>query len=184
MVGQIPVAVIVLVVLAAVIGVILRATSFGRLLYGTGRSAQALLYSGVRVGGVKIAAFAGAGLYAGAGALIFIGYYGSSGADSASGTILTVVTMVALGGIDIYGGSGGALGVILAIALIGILQDGMGLVNVSTTVQTIAIGCILIVTIGLPLLARRLPQSSVQRLRSLRPRLGAPHDSPDRVQEV
>lgn len=66
--------------------------------------------------------------------------------------------MVALGGIDIYGGSGGVLGVVLAIAAIGLLEDGMGLVNVSTTVQTIAIGCILVVTIGLPMLARRLPE--------------------------
>lgn len=163
-IGQIPVAVIVLAVLAVVIGMILRATSFGRLLYGTGRSAQALRYSGVRVSGVKLAAFAIAGLYAGAAALVFVGYYGSSGAASASGTILTVVTMVALGGIDIYGGSGGALGVVLAIVLIGVLEDGMGLVNVSTTVQTIAIGCILILTIGLPMLARRLPESAVGSL--------------------
>lgn len=168
-IGQVPVAVIVLAALAVVIGVILRATSLGRLLYGTGRSAQALRYSGIRVGGVKLAAFAIAGLYAGAGAVLFIGYYGSGGADSASGTILTVVTMVALGGIDIYGGSGGALGVTLAIVLIGILEDGMGLVNVSTTVQTIVVGCILLVTIGMPMLARRLPEPALRRLRALRP---------------
>jgi rhamnose transport system permease protein len=161
--GQLPVAVIVLAVLAAVIAITLRLTGFGRLLYGTGRSAQALRYSGIRVGWVKLAAFALAGGYAAAAALVFVGYYGSGGADSAAGTILTVVTMVALGGIDIYGGSGGALGVTLAVVLIGVLEDGMGLVNVSTTVQTIAIGCILIATIGLPLLLRRIPLPSLRR---------------------
>lgn len=165
-IGQIPVAVIVLAALAVVLGVVLRGTAFGRLLYGVGRSAQALRYSGIRVGGIKLAAFAVGGLSAGIGALVFVGYYGSGGADSASGTILTVVTLVALGGIDIYGGSGSALGVGLAVLLIGVLEDGMGLVNVSTTVQTIAIGCILVLTIGLPLLLRRLPSSRLKAFRA------------------
>jgi rhamnose transport system permease protein len=154
-VGPVPVSVALFAALAGLLGILLRSTSLGRLLYGVGRGADALRFSAVAVERVKLAAFGLAGLFAGLAAVVFVGFYGSGGADSAAGSILIVVTMVVLGGVDIYGGSGGVLGVVLAVILMGLLANGMGLVNISATVQTIVVGCILIATIAAPTLLRR-----------------------------
>lgn len=155
-IGQVPISLFIFVGVAAVLAVLLRLTSCGRSFYAVGRASEAVRRSGISVSITKTAAFAIAGMTAGIAALIFVGQYGSGGADSGSGTILTVVTAVALGGMDIYGGAGRISGVVLAVVLLDVVQNGMGLVNISTTIETIVIGSILVGSLGLPELFGRL----------------------------
>lgn len=145
-IGTIPIAVIILAIFALALGALLGLTTQGRALYGVGRAAEAVRRNGVPVAGTKLVAFAIGGFSAGLGALIFVGYYGSGGGDSASGTLLTVVTPVALGGFDIYGGSGRMSGVVLAWILLALIQDLMGLLYVATPVQNIVIGALLLIS--------------------------------------
>ena len=76
---------------------------------------------------------------AGVAALVWIGQYGSARGDNADGSILFVVTAVVLGGIDINGGRGSILGVVLALFLLGTLRNGMGLANVAGPTQTVVL---------------------------------------------
>lgn len=147
-VGQIPIALIVFAALAVLFSLTLGLTRLGRAWYAIGRASEVVRRSGWSIVGPKLIAFVLAGFSAGVAALVFVGYYGSGGGDSASGTILLVVTAVALGGLDIYGGSGRITGVVLALVLLAALQNGMGLINVSTTIQTIVIGVLLIASLA------------------------------------
>ena len=76
--------------------------------------------------------------------------------DLATGFELSAITAVVLGGANIFGGSGSILGTVLALFVIGMLQNGMTLANISADVQNIAVGALLILSILLPGLARRL----------------------------
>jgi rhamnose transport system permease protein len=58
--------------------------------------------------------------------------------------ILFVVTAVVLGGVEIRGGSGTVLGVVLALLLLGTLRNGMGLANVAGPSQTVVFGLLLV----------------------------------------
>jgi rhamnose transport system permease protein len=147
-VGEVPIALIVVAGLAVLFSLLLGLTGLGRAWYAIGRASEVVRRSGWSVVGPKLVAFLLACFSAGVAALVFVGYYGSGGGDSASGTILLVVTAVALGGLDIYGGSGRITGVVLALVLLAALQDAMGLINVSTTIQTIVIGALLIVSLA------------------------------------
>ena len=70
------------------------------------------------------------GLMAGFAAIVYLGYFGSVQADAAPGSsCIDVVTAVVLGGVDIFGGSGTMLGVLLALILIAVLRNGMQLAN-------------------------------------------------------
>ena len=72
--------------------------------------------------------FALSGLMAGFAAIAYLGFYGSVQADAASGSeLIDVVTAVVLGGVDIFGGSGSMLGVLLALILVRGLRNGMQL---------------------------------------------------------
>ena len=101
-------------------------------------------------------AYALAGGLPGVAGLVWIGQYGSARGDNADGSILFVVTAVVLGGVDINGGKGSILGVVLALLLLGTLRNGMGLANVAGPTQTVVFGALLIVGVLRPVIARAL----------------------------
>jgi rhamnose transport system permease protein len=140
----VPVSLLGLLLVALLVGVLMHATVFGRLAYTVGSNAKAARLSGVRVGAVKIAAFALGGLTAGLASLVYVGQYQSARADNASEMLLFVVTAVVLGGVDIFGGRGRVLGVVLALLLLGTIRNAMGLANVAGPVRTLVIGLLLI----------------------------------------
>jgi rhamnose transport system permease protein len=66
------------------------------------------------------------------------------------------VTVVLLGGVNIFGGRGSLLGVVLAVFIVAVLQNVMGLVNISGDIQSLAIGLLLILSVLGPNVARRI----------------------------
>jgi rhamnose transport system permease protein len=140
----VPASLLLMLVLYAGLAVLMHATVFGRRLFVCGANAEAARFSGIAVGRVKVAAFAIGGAAAALGALVYVGQYQSARADNASDLLLLVVTAVVLGGIDIFGGRGRVLGVLLSLVLLGTLKNGMGLANFAGPVQTLVIGTLLV----------------------------------------
>lgn len=142
-----PVSLILLAIVAIVLGFIMHGTVLGRTLFACGLNTRAALMSGIRVRAVKITAFAIAGAMSGLASLVYIGQFQSARADNASDMLLFIVTAVVLGGVDIFGGRGNVVGVVLSLLLLGTLENGMGLANVPGSVQTLVIGTVLIVSV-------------------------------------
>ena len=132
----------------------MRQTVFGRRCYAVGLNKEAAWAAGIDVARLKIEGYALAGGLAGLAALVWIGQYGSARGDNADGAILFVVTAVVLGGVDINGGRGGILGVVLALFLLGTMRNGMGLANIAGPTQTIVLGALLIAGVLRPALFR------------------------------
>jgi rhamnose transport system permease protein len=141
---QVPIALLVFLGTATGLGLLLHATRFGRYVYAVGSNEEAARYSGVPVRRVKMAVFGISGFMAGIAGLVYVGFFGSSRADAADGSLLDVVTAVVLGGVDIFGGSGSIVGVVLAVVLIAELRNGMQLDNIGGDTQNIVIGCLLL----------------------------------------
>ena len=76
---------------------------------------------------------------------------------------LYVVTVVLLGGVNIFGGRGSLLGVVLAIFIVAILQNVLSLVNISGDIQNLAIGLLLILSVLGPNIARRIQVAIARR---------------------
>jgi len=151
--GILPVSLVLLALVMAGLALLLHASVFGRLCFTIGHNAKAARFSGVRVDAVKITAFALGGTLSGLASLVYIGQFQSARADNASDILLFIVTAVVLGGVDIFGGKGRVLGVVLALLLLGTLKNGMGLVNVPGPMQTLIIGALLILAVLLGQLA-------------------------------
>ncbi len=164
-VGIVPVTVILVVVIAAILTLLMSSTRFGRYSYSIGSNPKASKMAGVPVVGTRIAAYALAGALSGLAGLIWLAQYQSARGDNADGTILFVITAVVLGGVSIKGGSGRAVGILLALVLLGTLQTGMKLANVPGSAQTLVIGALLIGSIGIP----RVVQIVRERLAAPRP---------------
>jgi len=147
---QVPFAVVVLLVIAVILSYLVHATVFGKSVFAIGGSRKAALFSGIAVNRVRISTFVISGFMAGVAGLLFLGNYQTAQAGMGSTELLPAVTAVILGGVSAYGGTGTILGVVLAAVLLALLQSALGLHNFSGEGQTMAIGFLLIIAIGLP----------------------------------
>ncbi len=147
---------VIFAVLAIIFALLLHRTSFGRLIYAIGNNEDACRYSGIAVDRIKLVLYTVSGLFAATAGLIYASRQGSARWDMGTGFELDVITAVVLGGTDINGGSGSILGTVLALFLIGVLRNGMGLANIGDQNQTIVIGALLIFSILGPSIAQRL----------------------------
>jgi len=148
------------IVLAIVFAILLHATNFGRQVYTIGNNDFAARFSGIPVERVKFILFLLTGLMSGIAAVCLTSRLGSTRPSIALGWELEVVTMVVLGGVSILGGSGTIGGVVIAAFVMGLVTFGLGLLNVPGIVMSIFIGLLLIITIALPIVARRIKTMS------------------------
>ena len=159
---------VVFVVLAVVLAIVLHRTWIGRQVYAIGRNTGAARFSGVRVTRVKVSLFAFTGLIAALAGIILTARLSSARADAGEGMTLTVVTVVLLGGVNIFGGSGTIPGVVLAVLVVAVMQNALRLANVSVEVQSIALGLLLILSVVIPTFAHQA-RSAIDRVRGGRP---------------
>jgi len=152
----IPVPLLLFSVMAVLFGLVLHRTTFGRFIYAIGNNEETCRYSGVAVGRIKIIIFALSGFMSALAGVVMTARFGSVRPNIAAGLELDVITAVVLGGVNIFGGQGSILGVVLALFLIGIVRFGMSLKNVPGQIQSTLIGFLLILAILLPQLLRRL----------------------------
>ena len=163
--STIPISFILFVIASLAVGFVMHFTVFGRRCFAIGRNNEAAWFSGIKVRTVKVQAYTLAGALAALAAFVWIGQYGSARGDNADGAILFVVTAVVLGGVDINGGKGTVLGVVLALFLLGTIRNGMGLANIAGPIQTVVLGALLTLGVLLPALS-----AATSHLRQLLPR--------------
>jgi rhamnose transport system permease protein len=136
--------------------VVLHFSRPGRQLYAIGNNKEASRFSGINVSRVKLLLFILSGGIAALAGVIFTARFSSARPDNAVGFELVVVTVVLLGGVNIFGGRGSLPGVALAIFIVAILQNVLGLLNISGDIQSLAIGLLLILSVLGPNIARRI----------------------------
>jgi rhamnose transport system permease protein len=130
--------------------VLLQYSGFGRYVYVIGNNKEVARYSGVKVRRVKMLLFVASGTIAAIAGLLFAARLGAVRGDLANGFELDIITMVLLGGVSIFGGSGSIYGVLLAILIVLNLRNGMALANITGHVQTGVIGVLLILSVLVP----------------------------------
>ena len=167
-----PLAMIIFFILLAVAIVILAYSGFGRYVYVIGNSSDVARYSGVKVRRVKMILFAASGTIAALAGLLFAARLGAVRGDLANGFELDIITMVLLGGVSIFGGSGSIYGVLLSILIVLNLRNGMSLASITGHVQTGVIGILLILSVLIPNLANQ-----VRTILNRRRRISHPQDS-------
>jgi rhamnose transport system permease protein len=142
--------------LAIALGTVLHTMWPGRRLFAIGKNASAARYSGVGVARTKLVLFAFNGVIAALAGVILTARFASARADIGQGLTLTVITIVLLGGVNIFGGRGTIPGVVLAAATLAVLGNVLRLTNVSAEIQSIAVGVLLIVSVVIPNLAHQV----------------------------
>jgi ribose/xylose/arabinose/galactoside ABC-type transport system permease subunit len=150
----IPVPVVIFLVLAALVWVLQVRTPFGTLVAAVGDNERAARLSGLNVLAIKAATFGLCGLLAAiAGMIQSAQVHTASATYGKFGTELDVIAAVVLGGTQLSGGAGSVARTLLGVLFLGILNNGMNILNVSIDLQLIAKG--IIIALALSLAARR-----------------------------
>ena len=145
---NIPVPVILFAVVATVILVVLRYTVYGRNVYAIGANPVAARLVGIRRRTVVFIAFVASGLAAALAGLVLTSQLSAAVPNAALGLELTVVTAIVLGGASLNGGRGSVVGTVLGLMIIGVLNNGLTLMNVSSYWQQVASGVLLITAVS------------------------------------
>jgi ribose transport system permease protein len=150
----VPVPVIVAVGVIVLTWALLRFTRLGRYIYAVGGNEAAAHLSGVPVNRVKLFAYAYCGTLAALAGLLATARMGSVRPSDALGYELDAIAASVIGGISLMGGQGSVLGTAIA-ALIGVLRNGMVLLDVSAFWQKVVIGVVIIIAVALDYLVWR-----------------------------
>ncbi len=154
-IGPISIELCLFVLLAALAGVLLHATRWGQSLYAIGANAEVARWSGLPVRRYKLALFSLTGLCSGLAAVLLTSRLGSTRPSIAQGWELEIIGMVVLGGVSVWGGRGTIGGVVLGAVAIGVVNFGLGLLNVPGIVMSIIVGALLITVVAVPTLGER-----------------------------
>jgi rhamnose transport system permease protein len=167
--GPFPLALILFFVLAVIAFIVLQYSAFGRYVYVIGINREVARYSGVRVRRVKMALFIVSGFIAALAGVLYAARLGAVRSSTAEGFELDIITMVLLGGVSIFGGTGSLRGVLLSILIILNVRNGMGLAYLSANVQTGVIGMLLILSVLVPNIASSVRATLTRRRSAIRP---------------
>lgn len=127
--------------------VLLHFSTFGRRVYATGGNVTAARYSGIATVRVKIASLVLTGLLAGLAALILSARSHAARPDVGAGLELDVITSVILGGAALSGGRGTIAGSVVGSLIIGILNNGLVLLGVDSSLQIVVKGVIIWISV-------------------------------------
>lgn len=147
---DIPLPIIIFVVLVGVFEVIIQKSLFGRNVFAVGGNATASRLFGIKVERVRISCFALSGFLSGVAGVLLAGKINTaSGNLGGSGTLILVITAVLLGGISLRGGEGSITRAVEGILLLMILNNGMVLMRISSFVQDVIRGGLLILVLSI-----------------------------------
>lgn len=133
-----------------VLGILLLHKSvFGMRIFATGGNPQAAQFTGVKTKKTVIIGFVITGALVGLASLLFTGIAHAARPDIGSGLELDVIAAVILGGVSLFGGRGTVIGVLAGSLIIGIMNNGLVLMGVSSSVQQIIKGIIIIGAVSL-----------------------------------
>ena len=146
-IGMVPIPVIIFLVFIVLCHIVLKYTVYGRYIYSVGGNPEAARLSGINIDLIIISTYIITGFFVGLAAFILSARLNSSEAVAGMGYELNVIAVVVVGGTSLFGGRGNILGTIIGAMRFGALQNGLVLLNVSSYIQQIIIGIILILAV-------------------------------------
>jgi ribose transport system permease protein len=153
--GSIPNAVILMLVVYVVAHIVMTRTRFGRTIYAVGGNPEAARLSGVPVARVRTLVYLLSGLSAGVGGVITASQLKAGAPTYGAAYELYVIAAVVVGGTSLSGGEGHIFGTLIGALIIGVIRNGMNLMNVEPYTQKVMLGLVILGAVLLDMLKRR-----------------------------
>ena len=140
----IPILILIFILVFAVCSIILSKTVLGRYIYAIGGNEQAARASGINIDRVKLSVYSISGLLAGLAGILLASRITTGQPNAGAGFELDAIAAVVIGGTSTAGGRGTMVGTLIGVLLIGVINNGLDLLNVTSYYQQIVMGIIII----------------------------------------
>jgi ribose transport system permease protein len=146
-IGPIPIPVYIMVVVFIIAYYILNHTRIGRYIYASGSNEEATMYSGINTNKVKLFVYSVSGMMAGLAGILITARLGSAQPTAGAGYELDAIAAVVLGGTSMAGGIGTIAGTAIGALIIGVLNNALNLMQVSSYYQDVAKGIVILIAV-------------------------------------
>lgn len=154
-IGPVPVPVIIMIIAIIITALMMNKTKLGRHIYAVGGNTQAAEFSGIKVARVKFIVHAYAGLMAGLAGIILASRMYSGQPTAGEGAEMDAIAAVVVGGTSMAGGSGKIGGTIIGALIIGVLNNGLNLMNVNSFWQDVVKGVVILLAVFIDYIRNR-----------------------------
>lgn len=157
--GGIPVfTILIMVVMFAVAAYVLKYTKYGRYIYAIGGNENCAKLSGINVKKIKCIAYVISGFCCGVAAIVLTSRLDSAVPTNADGAELDAIAAVVIGGTSMTGGEGTLVGTIIGTMIIGVVANGLNLLNVPQGAQRMVKGGIIVLAVIVDVIRRKRSQ--------------------------
>ncbi|MEG2291599.1 MAG: ribose ABC transporter permease [Clostridium sp.] len=154
-VGFLPVPVIITIIVAAIAIYVLSQTKLGRYIYALGGNEDSARLSGINTTKIKTLVYVVSGFASSVAGVIIASRIGSASPNAGIGFELDAIAAVVIGGTSLAGGEGRISGTLIGALIIGVLNNGLNLMNVSPFYQSIVKGLVILVAVLLDKKSRK-----------------------------
>lgn len=153
--GVVPAIVVLVLILFCIGAAYMKYRPSGRAIYAIGGNEEVARLSGIDVGWMKVRVYMLAGGLAGLGGLVLTSRLNSAQPTAGTGMELDVIAAVVIGGTSLSGGVGTVIGTLIGALIIGVLRNGLNLLDVSSFWQQVVIGMVIAAAVMIDTLGRR-----------------------------
>ena len=146
-IGNVPFPIILMLIIFILAYIFLKLTRFGRYVYATGGNINAARASGIKVDNVIISTFAISGFLSGLTGMVLASRLNSAQPTAGMGYELDAIAAVVLGGTSLFGGEGELWGTLVGAFIMGILNNGLNMLNVSSFYQQVVKGIVILIAV-------------------------------------
>ncbi|OLP61721.1 sugar ABC transporter permease [Xaviernesmea oryzae] len=153
--GALTATVFLMLVVLVVAWAFLQLRAEGRMLYAVGGNQEVARLAGINVARVTIAVYVCCAMLAGLAGIVLAARLDSVQPSSGFGYELDTIAAVVIGGTSLSGGAGGIGGTLIGVLIIGVLRNGLNLLNVSPFIQQVIIGVVIVLAVGAETVRRK-----------------------------
>jgi len=146
-IGNVPFPIVLMLIIFILAYIILKLTRFGRYVYATGGNINAARASGIKVDNVIVSTFAISGFLSGLTGMVLASRLNSAQPTAGMGYELDAIAAVVLGGTNLFGGEGELWGTLVGAFIMGILNNGLNMLNVSSFYQQVVKGIVILIAV-------------------------------------
>jgi len=146
-IGNVPFPIILMLIIFILAYIVSKLTRFGRYVYATGGNINAARASGIKVNNVIISTFAISGFLSGLTGMVLASRLNSAQPTAGMGYELDAIAAVVLGGTNLFGGEGELWGTLVGAFIMGILNNGLNMLNVSSFYQQVVKGIVILIAV-------------------------------------
>jgi ribose transport system permease protein len=152
--------IIVCIIFLVVAHLVLTYTRFGRYVYMVGGNREAAEYSGVNVRLIIASVMIISAVCSGIAGMLGVAYFGSAQQNGFDDFLLTAIAAVVVGGTSLFGGRGGIGNTIIGLLVLGVLNNGLDLINIDSFLKILIRGLILLAALVINVYAQKLKESA------------------------